>query len=44
VKLLKQIKAAGAGWTAKAVEVPAILVTKETVDQFIKDHPDATGK
>jgi len=44
VKLLKDIKAAGPSWTAKGVEVPAILVTKETVDRFIKDHPDATGK
>jgi ribose transport system substrate-binding protein len=44
VKLLKDIKAAGAGWTPKAVEVPAVLVTQDTIAQFIKDHPDATGK
>lgn len=43
-KLLVDIKAAGAGWTPKAVEVPAILVTRETVGQFVKDHPDAVGK
>ena len=44
VKLLKEIKAAGAGWSPKAVEVPAILVTQDNVAQFIKDHPDAIGK
>ncbi|MDQ0395109.1 sugar ABC transporter substrate-binding protein [Labrys monachus] len=44
VKLLKDIKAAGAGWTPKAVEVPAVLVTQDTVAQFVKDHPDATGQ
>ncbi len=44
VKLLADIKAAGAGWTPKAVEVPAVLVTQETVGQFVKDHPDAVGK
>jgi ribose transport system substrate-binding protein len=44
VKLLKDIKAAGAGWAPKAVEIPAVLVTKDTVAQFLKDHPDATGK
>jgi ribose transport system substrate-binding protein len=44
VKLLKEIKAAGSGWTAKAVEVPAVLVTKDNVDTFLKAHPDATGQ
>ncbi len=44
VKLLKEIKAAGAGWTPKAVEVPAVLVTQQTVVQFIKDYPEAIGK
>jgi len=44
VKLLVDIKAAGAGWTPKAVEVPAVLVTKDTVEQFVKDHPEALGK
>jgi ribose transport system substrate-binding protein len=41
VKMLDEIKKAGAGWQAKAAEVPAVLVTKETVEQFVKDHPDA---
>ena len=44
VKLIKDIKQAGAHWTPKAVEVPAVLVTKATVDQFVKDHPDAAGQ
>lgn len=44
VRLLKEIKAAGAGWTPKAAEVPAILVTQDNVAAFVKDHPDAVGK
>jgi ribose transport system substrate-binding protein len=44
VKLLKDIKAAGAGWTPKAAEVPAVLITKDNVAQFLKEHPDAAGK
>ncbi len=41
VKLLGEIKKAGAGWQPKAVEVPAVLITKETVEDFLKQHPDA---
>jgi ribose transport system substrate-binding protein len=41
VKMLKEIKDAGASWQPKAVEVPAVLVTKETVEGFLKEHPDA---
>lgn len=44
VKILADIKAAGENWTPKAVEVPAILVTKETVADFVKQHPEALGK
>ena len=44
VKMLKEIKAAGAGWTPKAVEVPAVLISKDNVIQFLQDHPDAAGK
>ena len=44
VKMLKQIKAAGDGWTPKAAEVAASLITQANVAQFIKDHPDAAGK
>ncbi len=41
VKMLDEIKKAGDGWQAKAAEVPAVLVTKDSVEQFVKDHPDA---
>ncbi|TIT02560.1 sugar ABC transporter substrate-binding protein [Mesorhizobium sp.] len=41
VKMLKDIKNAGGAWQAKAAEVPAVLVTKETADAFLKDHPEA---
>lgn len=41
VKMLDEIKKAADGWQAKAAEVPAVLVTKDTVEQFVKDHPDA---
>jgi ribose transport system substrate-binding protein len=32
---------AGAGWQPKTVNVPGILVTAETVGQFVQDHPEA---
>jgi ribose transport system substrate-binding protein len=41
IKLLPDIQKAGASWEPKAVEVPAVLVTKDTVEQFIAEHPDA---
>jgi ribose transport system substrate-binding protein len=41
IKMLPDIMKAGAGWQPKAAEVPAVLVTKETVEQFVKEHPDA---
>ena len=41
IKLLADIKKAGADWKPKAVEVPAVLITKDTVADFIKQHPDA---
>src|SRR5262245_45828059 len=41
IKMLPDIMKAGAGWQPKAVEVPAVLVTKDTVEQFVKEHPDA---
>jgi ribose transport system substrate-binding protein len=41
IKLLPEIVKAGASWTPKAVEVPAVLVTKDTIDKFIADHPAA---
>ncbi len=44
VKLLKEIKAAKNSWKPKAAEVPPVLITKENVEQFIKDHPESIGK
>jgi ribose transport system substrate-binding protein len=44
LKLMADIKAAGTGWTPKAVEVPAVLVTKDTVDAFLKQHPDTAAQ
>jgi len=41
IKLLPEIVKAGASWTPKAVEVPAVLVTKDTIDKFLADHPAA---
>ncbi len=41
VKLLPEIVKAGASWTPKAVEVPAVLVTATNIDKFLADHPDA---
>jgi ribose transport system substrate-binding protein len=41
VKLLADVKKAGADWKPKAVEVPAVLITKDTVADFLKQHPDA---
>ncbi len=41
VKLLPEIAKAGASWTPKAVEVPAVLVTADTIDKFLADHPAA---
>ena len=41
VKTIVDIKAAGAKWAPKAAEVPAVLVTKDTVEGFVKEHPDA---
>lgn len=40
-KLLPEIQKAGAGWQPKAVEVEAILVTKDTIEKFSSEHPDA---
>ncbi|MBZ9676220.1 sugar ABC transporter substrate-binding protein [Mesorhizobium sp. ES1-1] len=40
-KMVEEIAAAGKGWTPKAAEVPAVLVTKDTVADFLAKHPDA---
>jgi ribose transport system substrate-binding protein len=39
VKLLADIKQDG--WEPKAVELPAVLVTKQTIEGFLKEHPEA---
>ena len=41
IKLLPEIVKAGANWTPKAVEVPAVLVTSGNIDKFLADHPTA---
>lgn len=41
VKMLVDIKAAGSAWAPKAAEVPAVLVTKDSVDAFLTEHPEA---
>jgi ribose transport system substrate-binding protein len=44
VKLLVDIKKAGSAWQPKAVEVPAVLVTKDNIADFLKQHPEAAGQ
>jgi len=41
IKLLPEIVKAGPKWTPKAIEVPAVLVTKDNIDKFLADHPAA---
>jgi ribose transport system substrate-binding protein len=41
VNLLQDIRDAGDSWEPKAVEVPAVLVTHDTVEAFLAEHPDA---
>jgi ribose transport system substrate-binding protein len=43
VKLLKISKADEAAWTPKVVEVPAVLVTKDTIAAFLREHPEPVG-
>lgn len=42
--IIEEAMKAGAGWQPKAVEVPAVVVTRDTVEAFLKDHPDAIGQ
>jgi len=44
VQTLAEVVKAGAGWQPKAVEVPAVVITPETVEDFAKQHPEALGK
>jgi len=41
VKMLKEIRDGGSSWEPKAVEVPAVLVSKDNIDTFLSEHPDA---
>lgn len=41
VKMLDEIKKAGAAWQPKAAEVPAVLVTSDSVADFTAKHPEA---
>lgn len=34
-------QAAGDSWKAKVIEIPGIVVTKDNVDKFIAEHPNA---
>ena len=43
VKTLNEALKAGSSWTPKAVEVPVIVVNAQTLEQFLKDFPDAAG-
>jgi ribose transport system substrate-binding protein len=44
VETLKAAVAAGAAWQPKAVEVPAVLVDTDTIQQFLQEHPESIGK
>ena len=39
-KLLPAIRKAGASWSPKAIEVPPVLINKDNVAAFLKEHPD----
>lgn len=44
VKTIKEAVEAGDAWEPKAVEIPAIVVTADNIEQFLSDHPDAVGQ
>ena len=41
VNMIGEIIKAGDSWQPRAAEVPAILVDQQTIDGFLKEHPDA---
>jgi ribose transport system substrate-binding protein len=41
---LKEALEAGKSWKAKAVEVPAVLVTNDNIAEFIQQHPEAADR
>ncbi len=42
--IIEEAIAAGEAWEPKAVEVTAVVVTRDNVEQFLKDHPEAIGQ
>jgi ribose transport system substrate-binding protein len=44
VQTLAEVVKAPDTWQPKAVEVPAVVITKENVEDFAKQHPEALGK
>jgi len=42
--IIEDAAKAGSAWQPKAVEVPAVVVTKDSVADFLKQHPDAIGQ
>jgi ribose transport system substrate-binding protein len=44
VDVLDDAMKAGKDWKPKTIDVPAVVVTKETVDAFVKEHPESLKK
>ena len=44
VDVLDDAIKAGKDWTPKTVDVPAVVVTKGTVEEFVKEHPESLKK
>ena len=44
VDTLDEAIKAGKSWEAKAVEVPAVVITKANVEDFVKEHPESIKK
>lgn len=44
VETLKAAIEAGDSWKPKAVEVPVVVVNAESIDAFLKEHPEADGE
>ncbi len=43
VQVLKEAIEKGDAWEPIAAEIPPVVITKDNVEQFIKDHPDAVA-
>jgi ribose transport system substrate-binding protein len=44
VDVLDEAIQAGKNWTPKSVDVPVVVVTKESVNEFVKEHPESLKK